>query len=74
MTERPTDANRWPALIIICLGYPMIELDVTIVGVALPSIRGDFGVSASSLAWVATHTYSPSAGSCCSGSMHPPRP
>ena len=28
MTERPTDTNRWPALIIICLGYVMI-LDVT---------------------------------------------
>lgn len=36
MTEGPTDTNRWPALIIICLGYLKIELDVTIVGVALP--------------------------------------
>lgn len=35
MTEGPTDTNRWPALIIICLGYLKIELDVTIVGVAL---------------------------------------
>jgi hypothetical protein len=62
MTERPTDTNRWPALIIICLGYLMIELDVTIVAVALPSIREDLGFSASSLAWVAKHTYSPFGG------------
>src|SRR5215467_14061232 len=45
--------NRWLALIIVCLGYLMIVLDVTIVGVALPSIRVDLGFSQSSLAWVA---------------------
>jgi EmrB/QacA subfamily drug resistance transporter len=48
-----TDANRWLALIIVCLGSLMIVLDVTIVGVALPSIREDLGFSESSLAWVA---------------------
>jgi EmrB/QacA subfamily drug resistance transporter len=48
-----TDRNRWLALIIVCLGYLMIVLDVTIVGVALPSIREDLGFSESSLAWVA---------------------
>src|SRR5215467_15646214 len=45
--------NRWLALIIVCLGYLMIVLDVTIVGVALPSIRVDLGFSQGSLAWVA---------------------
>src|SRR5436189_2552099 len=45
--------TRWLALIIVCLGYLMIVLDVTIVGVALPSIREDLGFSESSLAWVA---------------------
>ncbi|HKR72317.1 MAG TPA: MFS transporter, partial [Streptosporangiaceae bacterium] len=45
--------NRWLALIIVCLGYLMIVLDVTIVGVALPSIRTDLGFSQGSLAWVA---------------------
>jgi EmrB/QacA subfamily drug resistance transporter len=45
--------SRWLALIILCLGDLMIVLDVTIVGVALPSIREDLGFSASSLAWVA---------------------
>ena len=44
--------SRWIALIILCLGDLMIVLDVTIVGVALPSIREDLGFSASSLAWV----------------------
>jgi EmrB/QacA subfamily drug resistance transporter len=44
--------NRWLALLIVCLGDLMIVLDVTIVGVALPSIRQDLGFSETSLAWV----------------------
>jgi MFS family permease len=44
--------RRWLALLILCLGDLMIVLDVTIVGVALPSIRGDLGFSEESLAWV----------------------
>jgi EmrB/QacA subfamily drug resistance transporter len=51
--EHTTERNRWLALIVVCLGYLMIVLDVTIVGVALPSIRQDLGFSESSLAWVA---------------------
>ena len=53
MTAELTNRNRWLALIIVCLGDLMIVLDVTIVGVALPSIREDLGFSESSLAWVA---------------------
>jgi EmrB/QacA subfamily drug resistance transporter len=53
MTGRATDSHRWFALFIVCLGYLMIVLDVTIVGVALPSIRADLGFSENSLAWVA---------------------
>ena len=49
--SRSTD-RRWLALVILCLGDLMIVLDVTIVGVALPSIRGDLGFSEESLAWV----------------------
>ena len=44
--------RRWLALLVLCLGDLMIVLDVTIVGVALPSIRSDLGFTESSLAWV----------------------
>jgi EmrB/QacA subfamily drug resistance transporter len=44
--------TRWLALIVLCLGSLMIVLDVTIVNVALPSIREDLGFSETSLAWV----------------------
>ncbi len=44
--------TRWLALLVLCLGDLMIVLDVTIVGVALPSIRADLGFSEESLAWV----------------------
>jgi EmrB/QacA subfamily drug resistance transporter len=44
--------TRWLALAVLCLGSLMIVLDVTIVGVALPSIRQDLGFTQASLAWV----------------------
>ncbi|HEX4205560.1 MAG TPA: DHA2 family efflux MFS transporter permease subunit [Ktedonobacteraceae bacterium] len=44
--------RRWLALAVLCLGTLMIVLDVTIVNVALPSIRVSLGFSATSLAWV----------------------
>src|ERR671918_1437815 len=44
--------TRWLALLVLCLGDLMIVLDVTIVGVALPSTREDLGFSEESLAWV----------------------
>jgi EmrB/QacA subfamily drug resistance transporter len=47
-----TDRSRWIALYVLCLGTLMIVLDVTIVNVALPSIREDLGFTESSLAWV----------------------
>src|SRR2546430_10184794 len=46
------DRTRWFALYVLCLGSLMIVLDVTIVNVALPSIREDLGFSQTSLAWV----------------------
>jgi EmrB/QacA subfamily drug resistance transporter len=46
------DRNRWLALYVLCLGTLMIVLDVTIVNVALPSIKDDLGFKQSSLAWV----------------------
>jgi len=52
-TERKvTDRNRWIALYVLCVGMPMIVLDVTVVDVALPSIQDDLDFSQSSLAWV----------------------
>ncbi|MDQ3380174.1 MAG: DHA2 family efflux MFS transporter permease subunit [Actinomycetota bacterium] len=44
--------TRWLALLVLCMGDLMIVLDVTIVGVALPSIKEDLGFSEASLAWV----------------------
>ena len=37
--DRMSSRARWLALLVLCLGDLMIVLDVTIVGVALPSIR-----------------------------------
>ncbi|MEP6910404.1 MAG: DHA2 family efflux MFS transporter permease subunit [Actinomycetota bacterium] len=44
--------TRWLALYVLCLASLMIVLDVSIVGVALPSIKADLGFSDTSLAWV----------------------
>jgi EmrB/QacA subfamily drug resistance transporter len=44
--------TRWLALYVLCLGSLMIVLDVTIVNVALPSIKQDLGFSKTSIAWV----------------------
>ena len=44
--------TRWLAFYTLCLASLMIVLDVTIVNVALPSIREDLGFSETSLAWV----------------------
>lgn len=44
--------DRWLAMGILCLGALMIVLDITIVNVALPSIRADLHFSEASLAWV----------------------
>ncbi|HEY6672095.1 MAG TPA: MFS transporter [Solirubrobacterales bacterium] len=47
-----SDRNRWIALYVLCIGMLMIVLDITVVNVALPSIKDDLGFSQSSLAWV----------------------
>ena len=44
--------KKWLALIVLCLGDLLIVLDISIVNVALPSIRDDLGFSEASLAWV----------------------
>jgi EmrB/QacA subfamily drug resistance transporter len=52
MAAQPTDAARWAALVVLCVGMLMIVLDATVVNVALPSIQADLGFSAANLAWV----------------------
>src|SRR4051794_17428720 len=51
-TTPATDGRRWMALYVLCIGMLMIVLDVTVVNVALPSMKEDLGFSQSSLAWV----------------------
>src|SRR3712207_491003 len=46
------DRARWLALYVLCAGMLMIVLDMTIVNVALPSIKDDLGFSQADLAWV----------------------
>jgi EmrB/QacA subfamily drug resistance transporter len=44
--------SRWIALYVLCLATLMIVLDMTIVNVALPSIKADLGFTETSLLWV----------------------
>ena len=52
MTDSISPSRRWLALGVVCLGVLMVVLDVTIVNVALPSIRADLGFSETTLVWV----------------------
>src|SRR6202165_3061394 len=44
--------TRWISLMILCTGFLLIVVDMTIVNVALPSIQRDMGFTQSGLAWV----------------------
>ncbi len=46
------DPRRWQALALVCVGFFMTVLDVSIVNVALPSIKTALHVSDTSLEWV----------------------
>ncbi len=46
------DRRAWAALLVLCGALFLDALDVSMVGVALPSIQGDLGMSTSSLQWV----------------------
>jgi EmrB/QacA subfamily drug resistance transporter len=50
--EHVADPRRWKALTVLGLIQFMLILDVTVVNVALPSIKNDLDMSESSLAWV----------------------
>src|SRR3979411_2374281 len=45
-------SSRWLSLMILCTGFLLIVVDMTIVNVALPSIQRGVGFSPSGLAWV----------------------
>ncbi len=44
--------SRWLSLYVLCTGFLLIVVDMTIVNVALPSIQKDLGFSQAGLAWV----------------------
>src|SRR5438132_10224859 len=44
--------SRWLSLLVLCTGFLLIVVDMTIVNVALPSIQKDLGFSQTGLAWV----------------------
>src|SRR4051794_22660057 len=46
------DAKLWGALVVLCGVVFLDGLDVSMVGVALPSIRSDLGLSTSELQWI----------------------
>jgi len=50
--ETAPDPRRWQALALVCVAMFMTVLDVSIVNVALPSIKTSLGVSDQSLQWV----------------------
>src|SRR5262249_31905592 len=45
-------ARRWKTLGVLALSLVIIGLDNTVMNVALPTIQGDLGVSASTLQWI----------------------
>ncbi|MEV8633297.1 MFS transporter [Streptosporangium sp. NPDC051023] len=51
-TEERWDTRLWAALAVLCAVIFLDALDVSMVGVALPSIQADLGLSTSSLQWV----------------------
>jgi EmrB/QacA subfamily drug resistance transporter len=50
--EAHWDARLWGALVVLCGVLFLDGLDVSMVGVALPSIQSDLGLSTSSLQWI----------------------
>ena len=52
VTDGRWDARLWGALILLCGVVFLDGLDVSMVGVALPSIRQDLGLSTAQLQWI----------------------
>ncbi|MYV69200.1 MFS transporter, partial [Streptomyces sp. SID2131] len=45
-------ARAWAVVLVACAGQFLVVLDVSVVNVALPSLRADLGLSALGLQWV----------------------
>src|SRR5438874_13415145 len=52
LLPRPRDVSPNAVLVVMCVGYFLVLLDVTIVNVALPKIASGLGADVSSLQWV----------------------
>ena len=52
MSEAAASRARWAAVVLACVAQFMVILDVSVVNVALPSIRADLGFSGAGLQWV----------------------
>src|SRR4051794_6172062 len=52
LLPRPRDVSPNAVLVVMCVGYFLVLLDVTIVNVALPKIASGIGANVSSLQWV----------------------
>ncbi|MEU9385410.1 MFS transporter, partial [Streptomyces sp. NPDC048279] len=50
--SRRTTVPTWLVVALACAGQFLVVLDVSVVNVALPSMRADLGLSASGLQWV----------------------
>jgi EmrB/QacA subfamily drug resistance transporter len=53
-TASTPDPHRWQALALVCVAFFMTVLDVSIVNVALPSIKTALGVAEKDLQWIIT--------------------
>ena len=53
-TDHAPDPRRWQALALVCVAFFMTVLDVSIVNVALPSIKTALNVAEKDLQWVIT--------------------
>ncbi len=51
---KPQGPNPWLVLLTVMVGTLLIGLDRTVVNLAVPKVIGDFGISVSAAAWIAT--------------------
>lgn len=52
MQKNIPDPKRWAALALLCAAQFVVILDTSIIGVALPAMQTDLGLSASGLSWI----------------------